>query len=156
MGTQLVDRLPTSFYVCIAYSGERDDQAAHVESLSSQSEKNSEKNDDRMDFELSASKLSEASQSGAGASKSKKKGGKTQDTMEIEQCEVHAGVGGGEISSRVKVDSQTQAEPSPPLVESVPSTSDGRTSRSVTAVQAFSGQGRTLSESGKCTGVVLV
>ena len=102
-----------------------------------------------MDFEQTVNKLSESSQSETGDLQPKKKRGKTQDAMETEQSEVRTVVGGGEIGSRSKVDSKTQEDASPPLVESVASTSDGRTSRSATAVQAFSGQGRTLSEAGK-------
>lgn len=54
-----------------------------------------------------------------------------------------------EISSTIKVDSKTREDLFRPPLESVASTSDGRSSQITAEIQAFSGRGRTLGETGK-------
>jgi hypothetical protein len=128
-------------------NSDKPNQASRSETESSQSKRKGIKNRDAMDSELCETKLS--SQSEGWDTQAENKGGKNQDAMDIEQSDVHTGLGREEISSAVKIDGETRTDLCPPPVESVASTSDGRTSRTATKVQAFSGPGRTLSETGK-------
>ena len=129
-------------------NSDKPNQASRSETESSQSKRKGIKNHDAMDSELCETKLSSQSE-GGGDTQAENKGGKNQDAMDIEQSDVHTGLGREEISSAVKIDGETRTDLCPPPVESVASTSDGRTSRTATKVQAFSGPGRTLSETGK-------
>ncbi len=109
---------------------------------------NSDKENEANQSEMGPSqpkKKSGAKQSESEDSQAKKNVGKNEDAMDVA---VHTGVGREGISSAVNIGSETQADVHPPPVESVASTSDGRTSRTAAEVQAFSGMGRTLGESG--------
>ena len=111
------------------------------ETTSSSPKKKGGKNQERMDFQQET----KANDSKSESSQSEKKGAKNEDAMDVELSQ-GVGVGGKENSSSHKVDSERLADLQPPPVESVPSTSDGRPSRTATKVEAFSGLGRTLSE----------
>ena len=125
---------------------DKPNKANQSETTSSSPKKKGEKNQERMDFQQET----KANDSERGSSRSEKEGAKNEDAMDVELSE-DAGVGGKEINSVDKVDSETLANLHPPPLESVPSTSDGKTSRTAAKVEAFSGLGRTLSE-GKPTG----
>ncbi|XP_028395293.1 tether containing UBX domain for GLUT4-like [Dendronephthya gigantea] len=98
-----------------------------------------------VELSQSEARLVKLNQSEAEHSKPKGKSGKGKNAMDIEQSDAQAGEGSGEICSVVTEDSVQEANLHPPPLESVASTSDGRTANQV---RAFSGVGRTLSDSG--------
>ena len=126
-------------------NSDKQNKANQSETCSLSPKKKGGKTQEKMDFQHDK----QSGRSESCGSQTERKGAKSEDAMDVEQSENAGGRRKEVCSADIKDDSETLADPHPPPAEPVPSTSDGKTSRTTTKVEAFSGLGRTLSEAGK-------